>query len=236
MSSLKNLKLFTTQPHPCSYLPDREARTLFLDPELEVSQELHTYLSEMGFRRSGLHMYRPHCDHCQSCIACRVVVDAFLPNRRFRRILKKNTDLEISRVDSIDSPEFYALYANYINHRHHDGDMYPASRDQYESFLANTCETTEYFAARDPQGRLLSVMVSDLLANALSAVYTFFAVDEAKRSLGNFCILWQIHEAQRLGLPYLYLGYWIRNCDKMNYKTQFRPLEMLVNGHWILFD
>lgn len=233
MSSLKNIKLFTTQVHPCSYLPGQQARTLFIDPELEVSTALHTQLSELGFRRSGSHIYRPHCEQCQSCIPCRVPVRDFVVNKRFRRIMKKNADLRVGRVSSIASEEFYGLYADYINTRHRDGDMFPASREQYESFLASACDTTAFYSMRDSHGTLQAVMVCDHLDNALSAVYTFYNLDAARRSLGNFAILWQIQEAERLGLSYLYLGYWIRDCDKMNYKIQYRPMQMLVNGRWL---
>lgn len=233
MSSLKNIRLFTTQVHPCSYLPGQQARTLFIDPELEVSRALHTQLSELGFRRSGSHIYRPHCEHCRGCIPCRIPVREFVPNKRFRRVLRKNADLRVARVSSIENDEFYGLYADYINTRHRDGDMFPASREQYDSFLASACETTAFYSMRAPDGTLVGVMVSDHLDNALSAVYTFYDLDAARRSLGNFAILWQVAEAARLDLPYLYLGYWIRECEKMNYKIQYRPLQMLVNGRWV---
>ncbi|MDT8397006.1 MAG: arginyltransferase [Pseudomonadales bacterium] len=232
MTALKDIRLFTTQSHPCSYLPERKARTLFIDPEYEISSELYTHLSEIGFRRSGSHMYRPQCDHCQHCIPCRVVVADFSPNKRFRRILKKNADLNICSVNSIRNSEFYTLYASYINTRHRDGDMYPATWEQYESFLANTCESTRFYAIRQGE-KLLAVLVNDLLDNALSAIYTFYDVTATHRSLGSYAILWQIEEARRAGLPYLYLGYWIKDCDKMNYKTQYRPLEMRVRNHWV---
>lgn len=236
MSALKDIKLFTTQAHPCSYLAGEQARTLFIDPEFDVSARQHTELSELGFRRSGSHVYRPHCESCHSCVPCRVVVDRFRPNRRFRRILKRNADLAVEEVAGIDAEEYYALYSHYINTRHRDGDMYPASREQFQSFLVSGCETTRYFAFRDAGGRLLAVIVTDLLDNALSAVYTYYDTAEAQRSLGNFAILWQITEAARRGLPYLYLGYWIRDCGKMNYKTQYRPLEMLIKGRWALLN
>ncbi len=232
MTSLKDVKLFTTQTHPCSYLPGEEARTLFIDPEQPVSTEFHTHLSEIGFRRSGAHMYRPHCSNCQHCVACRIVVDRFTPNKRYRRILKRNEDLDVEVVDSIDSEEYYQLYEGYINRRHKDGDMFPATREQFESFLIQQHESTVFYRVRNGE-KLVAVMISDILSNGLSAVYTFYDVNEQKRSLGNYAILWQIEETRRRRLPFVYLGYWIRDCEKMNYKLQFRPIELLLNQRWI---
>ncbi len=232
MSSLKDIKLFTTQSHPCSYLPGEEARTLFIDPEYPVSTEFHTHLSEIGFRRSGAHMYRPHCSNCQHCVASRVVVERFSPNKRYRRILRRNEDVTVSVVDDISTDEYYEMYEAYINNRHSDGDMYPASREQFESFLVKRCESTLFYRVSTKQ-KLLAVMIIDVLNNGLSAVYTFYDINEQKRSLGNFAILWQIEEARRRSLPYVYLGYWIRDCEKMNYKLQYRPIELLLNQRWI---
>ena len=127
MSSLKDIKLFTTQSHACSYLPGEEARTLFIDPEYEVSTEFHTHLSEIGFRRSGAHMYRPHCSNCQHCVASRVIVERFTLNKRYRRILRRNEDVTVSEVDdSIATDEYYlrCMRPTSMN-RHSDGDMYP---------------------------------------------------------------------------------------------------------------
>ncbi len=232
MTSLKEIKLFTTQTHPCSYLPGEEARTLFIDPKYPVSTEFHTHLSEIGFRRSGSHMYRPHCSNCQHCVACRVVVDRFQPNKRYRRIMRRNEGLNVEQVGNINDEEYYQLYENYINTRHRDGDMYPATREQFESFLVQRCESTLFYRVSDGN-RLLAVMITDQLNNGLSAMYTFYNVYEQKLSLGNYAILWQIAEAARRGLAYVYLGYWIRDCEKMNYKLQYRPIELLLNQRWI---
>lgn len=233
MSSLKDIRLFTTQPHKCSYLPDQEAQTLFIDPEFNVEQSHNSRLSEIGFRRSGSHVYRPNCKSCQQCVSCRVLVNLFRPNRRFERVLKRNADLQVFPVTSIADDEYFLLYKHYINVRHGDGDMYPPSREQYQAFLLKQCEGTLYFAIR-AQDRLMGVMVCDQLENGLSAVYTFFDPLQEKRSMGTFAVLWQIMEARRLGLQYLYLGYWIRDSRKMRYKIQYRPLELLVRQRWVL--
>jgi arginine-tRNA-protein transferase len=235
MTSLKDLRLFTTQPHNCSYLDGQQAQTLFIDPEFQVDKSTNSRLSELGFRRSGAHVYRPNCRHCQQCISCRVLVAQFSPNRRFKRILKRNEDLVVSEVPDINTDEFYLLYKHYITVRHADGDMYPPSREQYTSFLLRKCQGTHYYTMRRGE-RLMGVMVSDELDNGLSAVYTFYDPLEEPRSLGTFGVLWQIGEARRLGLAHLYLGYWIRGSRKMKYKIDFRPLEMLVRQQWVPAD
>lgn len=232
MTDLSNLKLFATQPHPCSYLDDREATTLFIDPKAPVDQALYTQLSRMGFRRSGPHLYRPHCAQCQACISCRIPVASFMPSRSQRRCLKRNGDLELRFVPHIDTDEHYALYEDYINNRHKDGDMYPASRAQYRAFLSREWGLTRYLEFR-LEGRLLGVAVCDRLQDSWSAIYTFFDHRQQRRSLGMFGILAQIEEARRLDLDYVYLGYWIKQCQKMAYKTQYRPLELLINRRWV---
>jgi leucyl-tRNA---protein transferase len=232
MASLSDLRLYTTNTHDCSYLPEQKAKTLFIDPEFTINAEFHTQLSEIGFRRSGTHIYRPHCDQCQHCIPCRVLATDFMPNKRFRRILKKNADLKVEAIPSIIDEEYFSLYSSYINTRHKDGDMYPATREQYESFLVMGYDTALFYSIRLCD-KLVAVMICDRLQNALSAVFTFYDPSLAKRSLGNFAVLWQIAEAQSLGLPYVYLGYWIKDCGKMNYKTQYRPIELLTNRQWV---
>lgn len=232
MTDLSNLKLFATQPHPCSYIDGEEATTLFIDPSASIDQDLYTQLSELGFRRSGGHLYRPHCERCQACISCRIPVADFEPNRTQRRCWRRNEDLELRFTDRIDTEEHYQLYADYINTRHRDGDMYPPSRAQYESFLSHEWGLTHYIEFR-LEGRLLGVAVCDRLEHGLSAVYTFFDSREPRRSLGVFGILAQIDRARTLGLEHVYLGYWIKQCHKMEYKTQYRPLELLVNRRWV---
>lgn len=232
MTALSNLKVFATHPHQCSYLDDRQAITLFIDPETDIDKQTYSELADLGFRRSGPHIYRPHCDNCKACIPVRVPVADFKPNRKQRRTINRNDDLTIKEVDNIKSEECYQLYRRYITVRHHDGDMYPPTREQYDSFLNNEFGNTRYFTmSRDDQ--LLAVAVTDIMDHGLSAMYTFFDPDCAKRSLGSFAILWQIKHCAELELPYLYLGYWIRQCQKMNYKSDYRPLQLLIDNRWV---
>lgn len=231
MLQLKDLKLYSTSSHPCSYLDDQSARTLFVDPEASISSEQHTRLSQLGFRRSGSHYYIPFCDNCQACVPCRVIVNDFSPGRTFRRILKRNEDLTIRQVYSIATREHYDLYERYINTRHRDGDMFPATQDQYYSFLINSCSTTSYYQI-NLNASMAGIIINDVLDDGLSAVYTFFDPDMSDRSLGTFAVLWQIEKAREMKLDHLYLGYWIKQSNKMNYKSRYRPLQLLTNGSW----
>ena len=232
MTSLARLRFYATQPHTCSYLPGEQATTLFLDPSQPMDVLVYAELSEMGFRRSGDHLYRPHCQRCTACIPARIPAEGIHLNRQQRRILKRNSDLTVTSVRPSFSEEYYALYANYIEQRHADGDMYPPSRDQFQTFLVRDLPFCRFYEFR-LEGRLLALAVTDVLPNGLSAVYTFYDPHEEQRSLGRFAILWQVGEAARLGLNAIYLGYWIKNCRKMNYKTEYRPIELLVNQRWI---
>ncbi|MES2821848.1 MAG: arginyltransferase [Pseudomonadota bacterium] len=235
MTELARLKFYATQPHPCSYLSDEQATTLFLDPSQPMDAQVYAELSEMGFRRSGDHLYRPHCQRCNACVPARIPIALFSPNRQQKRILKRNEALQVHAVRPAFSEEYYGLYVRYIEQRHADGDMYPPNREQFATFLVRDLPFSRFYEFR-LDGRLLAVAVTDVLPNGLSAVYTFYEPGEERRSLGRYAILWQVSEAARLGLQAVYLGYWIKNCRKMNYKTQYRPIELLINQRWITLN
>jgi arginyl-tRNA--protein-N-Asp/Glu arginylyltransferase len=230
-SSMRDLKVYTTYPHSCSYLEDQEATTLFVDPRQRVDQKLYSNLSQLGFRRSGSHIYRPHCTHCDACIPARIPVDLFERKRGQRRTWNRNQDLMVQATDDMRDDAAFELYHNYIESRHSDGDMYPPEREQYESFLSNAWGCTRYYRFYDG-GSLIALSVVDELVDGLSAIYTFFDPALNRRSLGGFAILWQIEKAREMGLDYLYLGYWVRDCQKMAYKSDYRPLELYVNNRW----
>ncbi len=234
-ASMRDIKVYTTYPHKCSYLEDQEAITLFLDPNHEVDKSLYSKLSNMGFRRSGSHIYRPHCESCNACIPARVPVSAFCMSRGQRRAWNRNRDLVVEETAHITDDAAYDLYSAYIEQRHKDGDMYPPVRDQYESFLNNPWGCTRYFRFYSEDGderHLVAIVVADIIDDGQSAIYTFFDPAQARRSLGTYTVLWQIEHAKGLGLDYLYLGYWIRDCQKMAYKSSFRPLELCINNLW----
>lgn len=233
MSVLSKIKVYATQPHPCSYLDDQEATTLFIDPTAKINNDSYGDLSKIGFRRSGSHYYRPHCQSCNSCVPVRVPTQSFIPTRRHKRILSKNRDLKITEVAHIDSDEHYQLYEKYISERHSDGDMYPASEEQYRQFLVEENRFARYTEFR-LGSKLIAVSVTDNLPDSLSAIYTYFDPEHEKRSLGSFIVLWLIQFAQEKQLHHVYLGYWIQECRKMSYKIDYRPVELRLNGRWQL--
>jgi leucyl-tRNA---protein transferase len=227
----RTIRLYRTSEHSCSYLADRESRTLFLDPDLSYDASLYEELTHSGFRRSGKYLYKPDCRSCQSCIATRIPINEFKLSRRFRRVQQKNQDIsfELNRAKYRDKD--YRLFERYIEQRHHDGDMYPASPSSYGDFLAMDTDFSfhiRYFI----EERLIGVAVTDQLLSGLSAIYTFFDPDLNQRSLGVFSVLTQINICRSLNLPYLYLGYWVPGCAKMNYKTDYKPIELLINNQW----
>jgi len=232
MTVLSDLKVFATHPHSCGYLEDEQATTLFIDPEATIDSSTYSQLADIGFRRSGPHIYRPHCGSCKACIPARVPVESFKPSRRQRRIIKRNKDLSVVEIDNISDPACYDLYQRYINARHQDGDMYPPSYEQYIGFLTDDIGNTQYYGFMLEQ-QLIAVAVTDKMVNGLSAIYTFFDPDMDKRSLGVYGVLWQIEQCQRLQLDYVYLGYWIKGCRKMSYKTDYRPLQLFLENRWL---
>jgi len=232
MTDLSELRFFATPPHPCSYLPGESATTVFLDPATHLDQARYSALSHLGFRRSGVHLYRTHCAQCTACIPLRVVAEAVRPHRRHRRVLKRNADLTFREVPARATDEHYALYARYITERHRDGDMYPPTRDQFESFLLSAWAEPRCLEVRLGT-RLLGAAITDRLDDGLAAVYTYFDPDEKDRSLGTFAILNQLAWCRRESLPYLYLGYWIRRADKMRYKHEYQPCELRLGERWV---
>lgn len=233
MSSGNELKFFTTAAHACSYLPQQRAVTLFADPEWDMTPQLYSDLSDHGFRRSGNYVYRPQCNNCQACVSVRVPVATFRRKRSQERCWRHNQDLVVTLRPAEWDEEHYALYARYIAARHRDGDMYPPTPRQYREFLTSEWSDTRFVEFRHGD-RLVALAVTDMLESGWSAVYTFYDPDETWRSLGTYAILWQIQACLDAGLPHLYLGYWVRHARRMRYKTQFRPLELLIEGEWLL--
>lgn len=230
---VRDLRFFLTVPHACSYLEGREATTLFLDPQESPGRGVYDALALLGFRRSGRHLYRPHCEGCSACISVRIPVADFVASRNQRRLARRNTDLSLHVRPAIFDSEHYTLYAHYIRTRHADGDMYPPSHEQYRTFLTLDQDYARLLEFR-LEGRLVAVAAYDQLEHGLSAIYTFFDPSPMldRRSLGTFAVLSLVERARDLGLPHVYLGYWIRECRKMNYKQAFQPLEVLDGRHW----
>ena len=219
-------------PHPCVYFPERTMRAVVVGAAPEDQSAVYSRLAPAGFRRSGSIYYVPRCEGCSACISLRVNVGEFAPSRRFRRVLRRNADLETMVVAPDDEPvEHFALYQRYIKDRHPGGSMDPPSATDYMQLTRPVgMETVALDIRRDR--RLVASAVTDVLDHGLAAVYTYFDPAMADRSLGVFAILEQVAECRRRGLPYLYLGYWIQESDKMRYKADFRPAEVLINGNW----
>jgi arginine-tRNA-protein transferase len=231
MSRVQKLGFYATPPHECNYLPDREAVTLFADPRFPKNTRLYSALADCGFRRSGEHLYIPHCSGCSSCVPVRIPVGEFSPTRAQLRARRRNQDLEIVARPAGFDQEHFELYRRYLGARHAGGGMDNPTAATYLEFLCATWSETVFFEMR-AEGRLLAVAVTDVMQNGLSAVYSFFDPDVGRRSLGRYSILFQIEEARRRNLQWLYLGYWIKQCRKMNYKNEYRPLEYYVDNDW----
>jgi len=231
------IALYLTGDHSCSYLPERPARTLFVDPMARIDARTFQALLEQGFRRSGRHIYRPACRNCRACVSLRLPVEHFEPNRSQRRNFRANAP-EVTLTDRRPSfePEHFALYQRYLQARHPDGSMAEGTSENYRDFLIDPWGGETRLLELRLGERLMAVAVTDVVPEGLSAVYTFFEPALSGRAPGTFAILCQIELARRLGLPYLYLGYWIEACGKMSYKDRFRPVEAWDGRIWRRFE
>ncbi len=235
MNDQVKINFFASTPEPCSYLDNRKSVSAFANPHMDMDMKTYNELIQHGFRRSGGYIYRPHCPSCQECISVRVPVRKHTYSRNELRSIKRNADLKINIVPGRFRDEHFDLYKRYIKSRHNDGSMANPSKSDYHRFLICDWTDTLFFEYRLNR-ILIAVAVCDITDSGLSAVYTFFGPDDAERSPGHFAILTQIQETRLRDLDYLYLGYWIRECNKMSYKRRYKPLEAYLSDQWVALD
>ena len=230
-------QFYLTAPSPCPYLPRREERKVFTHLIGKRAAGLNDTLTQSGFRRSQTIAYRPACESCRACVSVRVKVDEFEPSRNMRRVAERSEDIAGAVVRADPTSEQYSLFRGYLDARHGDGGMADMTVLDYSMMIEDSHVETrlvEYRvgATSISPGKLIAVCLTDLLADGLSMVYSYYEPDEHHRSLGTYMILDHIERAKRLGLPHLYLGYWVEGSRKMHYKSRFLPQERLGMNGW----
>jgi arginyl-tRNA--protein-N-Asp/Glu arginylyltransferase len=236
-------QFYLTAPSPCPYLGGKEERKVFTHLVGERAGELNNILTHGGFRRSQSIAYRPACEGCRACVSVRVVVDDFQPTRAMRRIAKRNADIAGEMRVAVPTSEQYSIFRAYLDSRHRDGGMADMTVLDYAMMVEDSHIETRIIEYRRREsggngvkrsaGDLIAVALTDVLGDGLSMVYSFFEPDEAARSLGTLMVLDHIARAQRMGLAYVYLGYWVQGSRKMDYKSRFLPQERLMPDGWM---
>jgi arginyl-tRNA--protein-N-Asp/Glu arginylyltransferase len=238
-------QFYLTAPSPCPYLAGKEERKVFTHLVGERAGELNNILTQGGFRRSQSIAYRPACEGCRSCVSVRVVADEFSASRSMRRILNRNDDIFGEMKVAVPTSEQYSIFRAYLDSRHRDGGMADMTVLDYAMMVEDSHVETRIVEYRRRNldsgitgrgGDLIAVALTDVLSDGLSMVYSFFEPDEESRSLGTYMILDHITRARRLGLPYVYLGYWIDGSTKMGYKGRFLPQQRLAPSGWLRTD
>jgi len=234
---LPRLQYYQTAPYPCNYLEGQIAQSEVASPPYFVNDSNYTKLVQAGFRRSGIFTYRPRCPNCQACVPVRIPVNQFHPNRSQKRAWNANQHMVARMAPLGFNQRHYDLYKRYQDARHYGGGMDDDNEEQYNQFLIQSRVYTHLIEFIEPAistkpESLIMVALTDILSDGLSSVYTFFNPELTKQSLGTFGILWQIEQTRQMELDYLYLGYWIKNSEKMAYKSRFLPLEYFVNNQW----
>ncbi len=235
-------QFYLTAPSPCPYLPGREERKVFTHLIGRRAPALNDTLTQSGFRRSQTIAYRPACDICRACVSVRVLAGEFLLSRNLRRIAKRNQDLVSEPVAPHATSELYSLFRSYLDARHRDGGMADMSVLDFSMMVEDSHANTRLivYRRRGPdtringrgQGPIVAAAVTDILADGLSMVYSFYDPAFNERSMGTMIILDHIGRAQRMGLPHVYLGYWVEGSRKMEYKARFLPQERLGMQGW----
>lgn len=227
---MTTVKFGLSTTFPCGYLEHEQEQLLVYIDEHPLSPHMYTMLQQQGFRRSDDQVYKPHCPNCNACQSIRVSPYRFKPSTSQKRVLNKGKSFRVN-LSASNKPEYYDLFERYVNAKHKSGVMYPASPEQLSSFT--NCEWMEQLFIELYDGnKLIAVAITDVTPDSLSAVYTFYDLDYEKYSLGTLMILQQINLVEQLEKSWLYLGYYIGDCDKMNYKTKFKPYQIRKSSHW----
>lgn len=239
-------QFYLTAPAPCPYLGGEMERKVFTHLVGARATEMNDLLTQGGFRRSQNIAYRPACESCRACVSVRILVDEFSPSRNFKRVEASNLDVISTVFTAQPSTEQFSLFRTYLDHRHQQGGMSDMSALDYAIMVEDTHVKTRLIEYRirapgdgieqQPKGELIAVALSDVMGDGLSMVYSFFNPALEKRSLGTMMVLDHIRRAKALGLPHVYLGYWVRGSKKMGYKMRFQPQEHLTNRGWERFD
>ncbi len=223
---------FATPPTPCPYLPGRLERKVVTLLAGEDPDGLHNALSQAGFRRSQDLAYRPACENCNACVPVRVPAAEFQPDPAQRRILRRNPGVLARRLPAYATREHYQVFRRYVTARHDGGGMADMEFADYRAMVEDSPVRSGLTEFRNADGRLFGVCLIDEMSDGISLVYSYFDPDFESRSPGSYIILWHIQNACELGMPYVYLGYWISESRKMAYKSRFRPLEALTQEGW----
>jgi arginyl-tRNA--protein-N-Asp/Glu arginylyltransferase len=234
-------RFFVTSPSPCPYLPGKQERKIFTELSGAHAAELNDALGRIGFRRSQSVAYRPSCAGCTACVSVRVVANEFKPNATERKLLKKNSDLEVTACKPWATEEQFELLHRYLGARHPGGGMAAMDEGDYADMVEQSPVSSYVIEYREParnghRGRLVGACITDQQADGLSMIYSFFDAGETRPGLGNYIIMDHIMRARAAGLAYVYLGYWVKGSERMAYKTRYRPIEVLGPNGWALFD
>ncbi|MFK3891509.1 arginyltransferase [Sphingomonas sp. NPDC079357] len=233
-------RFFVTSPQPCPYLPGRQERKVFTELSGPEAGELNDALGRIGFRRSQSVAYRPSCAGCAACVSVRVRTQEFEPNATQRKLVRRHADLDVSACRPWATDEQYTLMRRYLSARHPGGGMAAMDESDFADMIEHSPVNSVVVEYREPSdgarpGKLVGCCLTDRQADGLSMVYSFFDTDQdARPALGNYIILDHIARAREAGLPYVYLGYWVKGSQRMAYKTRYRPIEMLGTHGWVL--
>ncbi len=224
-------KLYMSAPHNCTYLREKTASTLMLEPDYPLTGSQFSVLLKSGYRRSGDIVYKPHCYTCNACISVRIPVWEYSPSRAQKRCFRRNQDVQTKILNPSFHNEHFDLFCRYQSWRHSGDIMDHNNPIRYRQFMIDTIVKTIFMEFRI-ENELLALSVCDLSDDGISAVYTIFDPAHEKRGLGTFAIMKQVEYAKEHDLEYVYLGHWIKQCQKMNYKVRFKPLEAYIDKEW----